>query len=334
MVIKMRKKKHFLAVLLLIGALFLASSCQRSADDSYQLIHQNHGEYRYPVWSPDGRQLLYLQGPGEKFVILDIETGLETELTINTEGTSGPLTTHWPQDAEISYSLSFREPSNKIISSLAVYNLSSGEEQTILSNDRIYKACWSSPTKVYVFITRKPADDRWIVGNTLTIYDPQENTLISLFSPRYDERIIDLACDQSSGLVVAVLREGDTTRSQSTLAIIDIETGDQRNIFTSAQIDFDSPTWSPTGEWIAVRSLRGKADNPRPGIMLIPTENTGDQHEPIVVMEASVRITPADIVWSPIDNQILIRTRSGFRQYVLYTLDITSWLDDWTNSQQ
>jgi hypothetical protein len=245
MTITTRSKFNYHHLFLLLLATLLSGGCQGSVSDEYQLLHHGQGIYNHPVWSPDGHQILYMQRPGEQFVVLDLKDSQEKELPISTEGIAGPTTVHWPTDDTISYSLSYTEETGKRISRLATYDLDQNREQIILSEGRIYEACWSEPTESYVFVMRVPFDRAQVYGNVLVAYNQQDDSLMTIFRAGREKRIVDVACDRVNGMVAAIVREGTTEKITSTLIVSNIQTGGRKTVFETAQmIDLPPLLWT------------------------------------------------------------------------------------------
>lgn len=312
-------------MLILLGLSIVSSGCQRLVSDEYELLHNGRNAYRDLAWSPDGERISFVLKPNTQFVLLDLKDGNEISLPVEIEGISGPSTLHWPTDNEISYSLSFREPSGRPISELSLLDIEQGESRLLFSGERIFKACWSRAAQAYIFVARRPASsDQSYYGNTLLIYDPQDETLASLFRAPLDRSIIDISCEQSQGLVAIVVGGTGSARSVYSLFVLDIENPTSETVWETSQMRFDSPTWSPTGDWIAVRSLEGRPGSPLPGIMLI----SADGNETQVVMGPNSSFSPVEVAWSPIDNRLLFTTGQGLGGYALYMLDLTPLLGE------
>lgn len=316
----LRKNVGMLVIFLMLLA---TSSCLAiNNEEAYHLVSQNKGQYDNVTWSPDGDKILVELE--DQFATLSLNGIDERILPISLDDISGPSTLHWLSETQIAFSLSFREESGDRISNLMVYDLNQNKEQMLLSTDRIYEACWSQTEQVFVLVMRKPVDsDFHAYGNVLSVYNPQSNELSLLLQARHGRNIIDIDCGPSNSMIAFVELEGDLGDDTHRLIIVDIPTKKQQIPFERSDIQFDSPTWSPDGKWIAVRSLQGQADSPIPGIMLIATDGS----ETRTVMEPNFSISPIEIAWSPVENLLLVRSKDGFRKYSLYSLDLTPWLE-------
>jgi Tol biopolymer transport system component len=314
----------------LVIALFLYTGCQSSQGEEYQLVDQSQKRYWSPVWSPDGQQILYTtQEFTYQFMVLDINSGETRELSINTEGAGSPSTIHWPKDGEISYSLSYGDANGETFSTLATYDLTENKGQDLLSEDRIFNACWNEPTRSYILLMQRPVDHALrFHGNAVVAYDPQGETLSIIFRVLgRGKRITDIACSGADGLVTAVVETRGSRDTKNALVVANIQTGQRRTIFETTNRSLHDPTWSPDGEWLAVREIRFRKDMPMISTMLI-SANGRETH---VIMSPDSPLTPSHIAWSPLDNRLLISTSTGIpflRSYSLYTIDLSPWLED------
>jgi dipeptidyl aminopeptidase/acylaminoacyl peptidase len=320
---KMTNKIFILVALLYLGS--LTSGCQQASNPDYELVHSGRGFYRNLTWSPDGERISFSTAPEAQFFVVDLQDGQETSLPIDAKGIRGPSTMQWPIDGEISYSLSYIEPSEEINSFLTRYSLDDEETYPLLSSRQIFEACWSGPTQSYVLATHTARNYR-MYSNRLVVYDPVDESLVRLFRavpPNGD--VIDIACDQSQGRVAAVVRGGRSNRTWHSLIIFDIESQRSEAIFETLEISvIDSPTWSPDGNWIAIRTIQRRRDVPYRGIKLISV-NDGEAR---IVMRPNASFSPGELAWSPDDNRLLFSSPHGFRGYGLYILDLTPWLEE------
>lgn len=317
-----RLLKENIKMLTTLLILFAMSGCLANKD-AYQLIGQNEGQYDHVTWSPDGDKILVELE--EQFAILNQDGEVEQILPISLDDISGPSTLHWLSETQIAYSLSFREESGDRISNLMTYDLNQNKEQLLLSTDRINMACWNQAEQVFVLVMWKPTDLYITVeGNTLSTYDPKSNVLSQLLQVSYGKYISGIACNPNDSSVALVVVEGELGDDTHRLIIIDLETEKRQTPFEASNMKFDSPTWSPDGKWIGVRSLQGQADSSIPGILLI----AADGSETRSVMEPNLSIAPIEIAWSPVENLLLVRSKDGFRKYSLHSLDLAPWLND------
>lgn len=315
--------KENIRMLIILLMLLVTSSCLAIDNkEAYHLVSQNKGQYDDVTWSPDGDKILIELE--DHFATLNLDGTNERILPISLDDISGPSTLHWLSETQIAYSLSFLEESGNRISNLMTYDLNQNKEQMLLSTNRIYEACWSQAEQVFVLVMWKPADsDFHVYGNALSIYDPKSKELSPLLQINRGSDILDIACGIHNSLIAVVEREGEPGDDTHSLLTVNIRTQNVQTLYEISRMKFDSPTWSPDGKWIAVRSLQGQADSSIPGIMLIATDGSETRN----VMEPNFSISPVEIAWSPVENLLLVRSKDGFRKYSLYSLDLTPWLN-------
>ena len=105
-------KFFILVALLYLGS--LTSGCQQTSNHDYELVHSGKSFYHDLTWSPDGEKISFSTSPEARFFLVDLQDGQETSLPIDAKGIRGPSTMQWPTEGEISYSLSYIEPSEEI----------------------------------------------------------------------------------------------------------------------------------------------------------------------------------------------------------------------------
>jgi hypothetical protein len=99
---------------------------------------------------------------------------------------------------------------------------------------------------------------------------------------------------------------------------------EQTILESTSKMRFDEPTWSPTGEWLAVRSIEGNLRHPIRGIWLIASDGSKTKPVDLPWSEAAL----AELEWSPRDNVLLVRLHEGIFGYSLNLFDLGPWLDE------
>ncbi len=318
------KLKKFSLIFLLFIHIF-QSSCQISkADIDYQKIIGND-QYDHPAWSPDGKKLVYEHSVNDQITILDLENLSERTTLLDTENIFGRRNVFWLDNDSIVYVRSYEQDPNDRIATISKYNVNHNVEEEIGSIDEfVYSGCWSRPEQKMILLVRNQSESEGVHvhGNTIAVFEPSTSKISQIFSVEANQNIIDIACNQQQGSIALIERESGLASDKDRLLSLDLNNNIHQVLYETSIVKLGNPTWSPNGNWLAFITLKSNTDRPFRGISLI----SATSKEPQVIMNPNYDIAPTDIIWSPISNELLIRSIVRNGSYELLFTDLTQWL--------
>lgn len=306
----------------ILGMSIFPFSCQTSTNNlDFQTIVESTGDYEHANWSPDGKQILYqtdFQGP---ILIQDLKSENIEQLTLATKDIYDNSSFAWISSSEIAFT-----PAPSASGELVIFDYISNTKKVFQLGATIFDLCWSESEALFVLVIELPPSSiPSVYGNAVMKFDPESEEFKPLYRARDGHFVTNISCRLDGKQVAVIDRDGDTAKGYITrLKVITTSYLSEQTIFEStSEMRFDEPTWSPDGEWIAVRSLQGQVGSSMFGIKLIATE--GDEIKTII--EPNLSFSPFELAWSPIENQLLVRARNGYGKQSLNILDLTPWLD-------
>lgn len=298
----------------------------------YLIANIEAGRYSRPKWLSDGQRIIVQFEPKDTrdnmFVILDV-SGDQVEWQPLDIPKESIYTTSTPQEWDQENILYVRdEPLStweKTYTSLVLFNLNNHSEQVLYSGHDIDDVCRSNDSVVFI---DSISHDRLKDANVLKAYDVNSQEATVLFDPPASFLLEDLACEEQGSRIAFTMSKYASTvataaeaKNEHILMLLDRATNETTTLLGPSRWGVENPTWSPSGDWLAVRAFGDNLEYPyQATIKLIPVDGSA----PITV--AQDMIFAVDLDWSPIDNRLVVVSLDGVGKYSLHILDLSAWL--------
>jgi Tol biopolymer transport system component len=313
----MKNKKHNwvlgLGIILLTIALF---GCRpENNTENYQLLTEEKGSYLNIAWSPNGNQIVYRPRSDESYEILNLETDMTTSISIPGEKFSGVFGVVWLNNEELAYIGYSTEPFTYTI---IIHNIQ--EQSTVEFWEtplQLFQLCWlPTEEKLIVLTTSSHLPYNIAHGDTILVY----NRSIEKFRPIYqtkENNVTDITCSMKEDKIAFTERESGSNARKTWLYTITTEVPRDLQLLSETDFKLDGPSWSPNGDWIAVRSIKGTQSRPRRGLMLVSADGSTVHEIEDVPWSRDALI---DVRWSPVENTLLVRLIGGLSLNARYSL--------------
>lgn len=307
----------------LASALLILSACTAIATDyggRTTLLTDATGWYSEPLWSPDGTLISFSDFEGNE-TIMNLDSGTLTTMAL---GRPEPVErigpTVWYEPDAIGYGGWSRSAAG---SWFVTSDLQGDAEVVFGTEASILKLCWNSGAQKFIMSLGAPGD---IYGTWLQEYDPELGRLQAylgrLYQVEENEVITSIDCHPLRDEIAVAIRSDARPMRVERMSLGAAE----REVLFEAEsgVDLDELSFSPDGEWLAVRTVAGSSSRLRRGIMLLST--TGE--DPIQLDLPWRREGVVDLAWSPTSNQLLVRLIHRVGHYSLHLLDVSPWLEE------
>lgn len=317
-------KRKSAKLLMAVVSLLLISCGYTSQPENVSTLYEKRGTIlQHLAWQPEQEQFIFLPDIGEPFKVLSA-TGEEVrEFAFPTDRVTGLSTLFWLDETTLIYT---RQPPNPKFGTLPTqlikYDITNEIEVVLQEDKRFYDGCAISPHTVVLI----EGDLRYslLYGNLIRVYDLETMLPIIEFNRGFKQDILAIACDPLREEIIILEQSGYSSRSETyTIYTIHIPSSKSNEIYDSDGMRLGELTVSPDGEWIAVVNLVGKESAPRNGLLLISADGK-IVHE----LQSPSFDSIIEIEWSPINDNLLVSKRAGFRSASLELYDLTTWLSD------
>lgn len=325
------KRKHFaqlehvgpiIAIVMLKCVVLLTTCAPRALDygSNTSLLTPETDWYSGPEWSPDGESIGFSDYQDNDYVI-DMKTGIWSSMHIGLPQpvpNSSQMT--WYEADSVAYIGWGRSTDSRW---LVISDLDGIAEIQFETAALVKDFCWSIAAGIFVMGlggTEGPQGD-WIQE-----YDPELGRLQAylgrLYQVEENEVITSIDCHPLRDEIAVAIRSDARPMRVERMSLGAAE----REVLFEAEsgVDLDELSFSPDGEWLAVRTVAGSSSRLRRGIMLLST--TGE--DPIQLDLPWRREGVVDLAWSPTSNQLLVRLIHRVGHYSLHLLDVSPWLEE------
>jgi Tol biopolymer transport system component len=305
---------------LLIFYLLLLLGCQPVNDgQGLELITPKLNFYGHAQWHPDGKSIFYQPRRQEPFTLFDISDRATNTLNVQVNEIYGDNSVDWIDSNRLVYTRFSSETSEMVAA-----DIKTGEERVLLTDVTIYDLCWSQPAQKLLIVLREPESSfQTIHGNVIRAVDLDGGKASLVHAAQGERNIAGIDCRKDASEVAVVERQ---TRDQdeSKLFVTPIFGGERRLVYEAPTLD--GPSWSPDGEWIALRQTRGTSGSPIRELLLVSADGSDVREvDPPWSRDGLIHLH-----WSPTDNVLLVRLIGGLAlyNYRLYLFDISPWIGE------
>lgn len=301
-------RTHHKLILLLATLLF--TNCSLKAD-TYVDVGMKTGIYEDPSWSPDGETIVVQFAPDGNSEALLVQ--------IEKDGNDwNELTTASPDLGPSSNPIWIDK--NTIVFTRSDVDLDTLKfSSELVSFDLIQKIEDVYPLPAYISEMSLDSTNRRIAlayNYAIGLYDINTGDISDLV--QYPGgRVEHVAFDPSGKRLAYTTAEDKSYTRYFTLEVMDLETNKHKTLLDRTIDPVGSLSWSPDGQWIALRQV---SDEYQSSILLIKPD--GSEKKSIEFDFAQ----PADISWDPSGNMLAMTSIGQPGQNSLYLVDLTPWL--------
>ena len=241
-------------------------------------------------WSADGNGYFFVSELDQQIHYVDLNSKKESNIVPKEDSEWLKLDVNWFESDKISFVKASRDLNIKD-AELVILDVNSKETEIMFSLPNHFDYCWLEKLDAFMVDT----------NDSLQIFGLETQSWHNgIYTGQY-AKIWDLTCDPMSNKIAFV--------DSNELFILEVTDNLALKKLYAIEGQFDSPTFSLDGDWLAVITQKGGGSPPRMGVSLISIED-GSQRELIAPRRSN---RPTDIAWSPTENVLLTRfVGSGF----------------------